>query len=243
LDLAPWEQHRVPGVVRQTAIGRSIVGLPENHAMTRQSRLTFALLGSSLALVVATASAARAEDLFSALFRALGGHRQSQQAAWPLGYGNEQPWQFSPKQVDGGPAYCVRTCDGRYFPVPAAANQSRADSCRNFCPASETKVFYGPTIDGAASNSGKLYSELPNAFKYRSELVAGCTCNGTDPVGLVQIGINDDKTIRRGDMVVAPDGVKVVTGRTDRTGASLDFTPAPASVRARFQHNPDVAAR
>jgi hypothetical protein len=219
------------------------VDLPENHAMTRRSRLTFALLGSSLALVVATASAARAEDFFSALFRAFGGLRQSPQAAWPLSYGNEQPGQFSPRQVDGGPAYCVRTCDGRYFPVQAAANQSRADSCRKFCPASETRIFYGPAIDSAASDNDRPYSELPNAFKYRSELVAGCTCNGSDPVGLAHIGIDDDKTIRRGDMVVAPDGVKVVTGRTGPTGASLDFTPAPASVRARFQHNPDVAAR
>jgi uncharacterized protein DUF2865 len=208
--------------------------------MPRALRLKLATLCSSLALVGATASLAHAEDFFSALFRAFGGHRQVESG--PLGYGNEQPAPFMPRRGEGGQAYCVRTCDGRYFPAPATANQSRAETCKSFCPASETRVFYGPSIDTAASDNGRPYSELTNAFKYRSELVAGCTCNGTDPVGLARIKIDDDKTIRRGDMVVASDGVKVATGRMDRVGASLDFTPAPAAVRARFQRNPAIAA-
>ena len=50
----------------------------------------------------------------------------------------------------GGQAFCVRTCDGRYFPVAASDKASRAASCNSFCPASETKVFYGSNIDNAA---------------------------------------------------------------------------------------------
>ena len=80
----------------------------------------------------------------------------------------------------GSQAYCVRTCDGRYFPIAASDSQSRAASCSSFCPASETKVVYGSNIDNAATENGKPYSELPNAFRYRNELVAGCTCNGKD---------------------------------------------------------------
>ena len=84
----------------------------------------------------------------------------------------------------GGQAFCVRTCDGRYFPLAASDNASRAASCNNFCPASDTKVVYGSNIDSAATDNGKPYSELPNAFRYRTEIVAGCTCNGKDPTGL-----------------------------------------------------------
>ena len=84
-------------------------------------------------------------------------------------------------------AYCVRTCDGRYFPISATDTQSRAASCNSFCPASETKVVYGSNIENAATENGKPYSELPNAFRYRNELVAGCTCNGKDQIGLAPV--------------------------------------------------------
>ena len=73
----------------------------------------------------------------------------------------------------GGQAFCVRTCDGRYFPVTASDNASRAASCNSFCPASETKVFSGSSIDNATAENGKSYSDLPNAFRYRNELVSG----------------------------------------------------------------------
>ena len=186
-------------------------------------------------------SSARAEDFFSALFRAFGAHRSASPAeAGPFNYVPEQP-QYSPRRYASGTAYCVRTCDGRYFPAPAAANQSRAETCKSFCPAAETRVFYGPSIDDAASEVGKPYSELPNAFKYRSELVAGCTCNGSDPVGLAKIKIEDDKTLRRGDLVVEGDGVKVATGRPDKAGAAAELVRAPPSVRARAERRPSIA--
>src|ERR1700761_927329 len=44
-------------------------------------------------------------------------------------------------------AFCVRTCDGRYFPAATLEDLSRAETCKNFCPASETRIFYGATID------------------------------------------------------------------------------------------------
>ena len=98
----------------------------------------------------------------------------------------------------GGQAYCVRTCDGRYFPIAASDGQSRAASCNSFCPASETKVVYGSNIDNAATESGKPYSELPNAFRYRNEMVAGCTCNGKDQIGLAPVKIENDPTLAQG---------------------------------------------
>ena len=142
----------------------------------------------------------------------------------------------------GGQAYCVRSCDGRYFPITAGDGQSRAASCNSFCPASETKVVYGSSIDHAATENGKPYSELPNAFRYRNELVAGCTCNGKDQLGLAPIKIEDDPTLRKGDIVAGASGLVVASRAADKRGASLSFSPASASVRAKYARVPVVAA-
>ena len=100
----------------------------------------------------------------------------------------------------------MRTCDGRYFPISASDTQSRAASCNSFCPASETRVVYGSNIDNAATEGGKPYSELPNAFRYRNEIVAGCTCNGKDQIGLAPVKIENDPTLRKGDLVAGAMG-------------------------------------
>ncbi|HEU0083216.1 MAG TPA: DUF2865 domain-containing protein [Bradyrhizobium sp.] len=142
----------------------------------------------------------------------------------------------------GSQAYCVRTCDGRYFPISTGDNHSAAASCNSFCPASETKIVYGSSIDHAATDNGKPYSQLPNAFRYRNELVAGCTCNGKDSVGLAQIKIEDDPTLRKGDIVAGANGLVVASGSTEQRGASVNFSPVSASLRAKYQRVPVVAA-
>jgi Protein of unknown function (DUF2865) len=208
-------------------------------------------LGGFAALVVMTQPpSAQAEDFLSALFGAFGAHRP-QSPTTPLSFGGEQNVVFPPDgQVarprlygGGSQAYCVRTCDGRYFPISSTGNQTRAASCNSFCPASETKVVYGSNIDGAVTEEGKPYSELPNAFRYRDELVSGCTCNGKDPVGLAEVKVEDDPTLRRGDIVAGPEGLMVAVRVTDRRGASLAFSPAPDSIRSRYQRVPVLARR
>ena len=97
--------------------------------------------------------------------------------------------------------------------------QSRAASCNSFCPASETKMVYGSNIDNAATENGKPYSELPNAFRYRTEIVAGCTCNGKDQFGLAPVKIENDPTLRKGDIVAGADGLMVAGRGADKRGA------------------------
>lgn len=143
----------------------------------------------------------------------------------------------------GSSAYCVRTCDGRYFPITATNGQSRAEACKSFCPASDTKVVLGGNIDSATTESGKPYSELPNAFKYRTELVAGCTCNGKDPTGLAKINVENDPTLRKGDIVSGANGLMVAGSSNSSRSAALNFSPAPKSVRAQFERLPVVAAQ
>jgi hypothetical protein len=192
----------------------------------------------------ALAPSAHAEDFLSALFGAFGAHRP----AIPLPFANEG--DPSAPQTDarpraaygGGMAYCVRTCDGRYFPLSASDNQSRAASCNSFCPASETKVVYGSNIDNAATETGKPYSELPNAFRYRSEMVAGCTCNGKDQIGLAPVSIENDPTLRKGDIVAGANGLMVAGRGADKRGASLNFSPVSQQARLRNQHAPMLAS-
>jgi hypothetical protein len=194
-------------------------------------------------------SAARAEDFLSALFGAFSGHRSAPPPV-ALPFANEgapsseaaQRSEAQPARVGrgGGQAWCVRTCDGRYFPIAGPDNQSRVASCNSFCPAAETGLVYGHDIDGAATEAGKPYSELPNAFRYRSEIVAGCTCNGKDQFGLASVSIENDPTLRKGDIVAGADGLLVANPAADKR-AALNVTPLPESVRARFQHVPVVA--
>jgi uncharacterized protein DUF2865 len=214
--------------------------------------------GRRLALSAATAVAvlvaaphAQAEDFLSALFGAFSGRPVAQpQAPAQLpfaGEGGAQGPQSQSPQGDARPhssgqAYCVRSCDGRYFPISASDSQSRAASCNSFCPASETQVVYGSNIDSAATAIGKPYSELPNAFRYRNELVAGCTCNGKDQVGLAPVRIENDPTLRKGDIVAGADGLMIAGRGADRRGASLNMSPASPAVRARYERVPVVAS-
>ena len=211
-------------------------------------------IGAVLALSVLGASpTAQARDFFSSLFGAFSDNPalapSRPERSRPLPFASEGDFFGRPAEqprprvsYGGGQAYCVRTCDGRYFPITAGDGQSRAASCNSFCPASETKVVYGSSIDSAATDKGKPYSELPNAFRYRNELVAGCTCNGKDQLGLAPVKIEDDPTLRKGDIVAGASGLVVASRAADRRGASLNFSPASASVRAKYQRVPVVAA-
>lgn len=197
------------------------------------------------ALVCASvlAPAAQAQDFFSQLFGGFARPRHQPYIQMPFGDddGAVQRGEVRSRYGGGGQAFCVRTCDGRYFPVNGSDNASRAASCNSFCPASETKVFYGSSIDHASAENGKAYSELPNAFRYRNELVSGCTCNGKDQIGLAPVKIEDDPTLRKGDIVAGANGLLVAGRSGDRRGAELNFSPASDKVRAKYGRVPVVA--
>jgi hypothetical protein len=189
-------------------------------------------------------AAAKAEDFFSALFNAFGGGRPPVIRMPLANEGGNSPYvrQSEPRvrSSGSGQAFCVRTCDGRYFPVTGRDQESRASACNSFCPASETKVVYGSDIDNAATESGKSYSELPNAFRYRNEIVAGCTCNGKDQFGLARVDIDHDATLRKGDIVASANGLMTVSRTPDKRGA-LNFSPVPASVSGKYRRLPVMA--
>ncbi len=195
-----------------------------------------------LALAIAGMSvphAASAQGFFDFLFN--GGQPQKQQRqqrppdpspvenffADPFGL-NPQPApppQRSASTGGSGPAFCVRTCDGKYFPLMSRVNVSPAQMCQAFCPAAPTKIFYGSNIDTASSSTGERYAESQNAFAYRKALKADCTCNGRSSAGLAQVDLALDNSLKAGDVIATTSGLVAYSGVRLGANQSPDFTP------------------
>jgi hypothetical protein len=210
----------------------------------RMMLVAAAVLVAPVALAPRVASA---EGLFDFLFGGAQKQQQQHQAppqasffADPFGL-NQQPAP-PPRPVataGSGPAFCVRSCDGRYFPL-WRGNATPVQMCQAFCPASPTKVFFGSTIDGAASSTGERYADTENAFAYRKALRADCTCNGRDPAGLAPVDLSLDTSLRSGDVIATASGLVAYSGSRVGTGQTAEFTPVAsypgltADVRARL---------
>jgi uncharacterized protein DUF2865 len=207
------------------------------------------MLAAAVALTGALAPrAASAEGLFDFLFGGPQKQQQQRQAppqanffADPFG-NNQQPAPPPHAVASGGgsgPAFCVRSCDGRYFPL-ARSNASPVQMCQAFCPASPTKVFYGSNIDSASSSTGERYADSENAFAYRKALRADCTCNGRDSAGLAPVDLTLDTSLRSGDVIATTDGLVAYSGVRLGIGQTAEFTPVAsfpgltAEVRARL---------
>ena len=138
---------------------------------------------------------------------------------------NLQPPQPAPSvAASSGPGFCVRSCDGKYFPLVRGA-ASPTQMCQAFCPASPTEVFFGSSIDAAHSASGERYADSENAFAYRKALRADCTCNGHTPAGLAAVDLALDDTLRPGDIVATTDGLVAYSGMRVGNDQTPDFTP------------------
>jgi hypothetical protein len=182
---------------------------------------------------------AQAGDFFSNFFGMFGGRSHRPPMSTP--FANDDNLGEAPRaRYSGGPAWCVRTCDGRHFPVSGSDEQSRQASCNSLCPSGNTEVVYGNDIDHAVTSSGKPYAQLPNAFRYRTEAVAGCTCTGKNQAGLASVPVENDPTLRKGDIVAGANGL-VVANPDGAKRAEANFTPLPDKLRARFKHVPVVA--
>ncbi len=75
----------------------------------------------------------------------------------------------------GTGAYCVRTCDGYYFPLSSERRSlSEAQAlCKALCPAAATEVYSRrDAIENAVSPKGKRYSQIAKAFAYRDAIDA-----------------------------------------------------------------------
>jgi hypothetical protein len=184
------------------------------------------LAAITVAAIPITVSSASAQGFFDSLF--------GRRSVGPSTSAYADPFQWNPfaprspevprAEMAGTGAFCVRVCDGRFFPIPRNMGVSPAQTCSSFCPATATRVYNGGSIDHAVAADGKRYAELSTAFVFREKIVQGCTCNGKDAFGLVNTPVEDDATLRPGDIVATKNGLMAYNGSGGRKpGAS--FTP------------------
>ncbi|CAN1721100.1 DUF2865 domain-containing protein [Hyphomicrobium sp. 1Nfss2.1] len=102
---------------------------------------------------------------------------------------------------------CVRLCDGYYFPVSFSTLPSHFDqdaqACQSKCAAPAELYYYqnpGAGMDQSVSfQSQQPYTDLKTAFRYRKELVKGCSCKEAEYV--------DPNQSKRADGSIGADSV------------------------------------
>jgi hypothetical protein len=181
--------------------------------MTLRTRILSVSVVAAALAGMAIPTTVSAQGLFDFLFRPQrqGPPPSASSYADPFPQFNPSPRRSDPERRAGasGVLFCVRLCDGRYFPIQRNGGADAAQMCNSFCPAAETKVFSGGGIDHAVARDGTRYANLDNAFAYRERTVADCTCNGRDPYGLVTLNPESDPTLRNGDIVATNEGFMV----------------------------------
>jgi hypothetical protein len=123
-------------------------------------------------------------------------------------------------QLGGGyRTLCVRSCDGYYFPISFATSPARfaedEQTCQRLCPATEAVLYThrnpGEEVAQAVSSTGRVYKDLPNAFRYRREFVASCSCKQPGQTWAEALGQTKDATVERGDIVVTEERAKALS--------------------------------
>jgi hypothetical protein len=81
----------------------------------------------------------------------------------------------------------------------------------------------------AISVSGQSYTALPNAFRYRKEMVAGCSCRrpGQSWADALK-NADDSSTLESGDIVVTDQNAKALS-QPKPSGKPTAATPQPAA--------------
>ena len=122
----------------------------------------------------------------------------------------------------GGSGYrtlCVRTCDGYYFPISYSTSPARfaedEQTCQKLCPATEAVLYShrnpGEEVAQAVASSGRTYKDLANAFRYRREFIASCSCKQAGQTWADAMGQVKDSTVERGDIVVTEERAKALS--------------------------------
>jgi hypothetical protein len=139
---------------------------------------------------------------------------------------------------------CVRKCDGSFFPISYATTQAHFAEderiCRRACPATEVELYafhnQGEDIGQATSISGRPYTELPNAFRFRQQYDAACACKR--PGESWAAAVRDDPTLVRGDIVVTDEKAKTLSQPKPAPAAK----PERTEPRQRRNTNPPPRA-
>jgi hypothetical protein len=152
------------------------------------------------------------------------------------------PGDYPQVGAGGYRTLCVRTCDGYYFPISNSTSSTRfgddEQTCQKLCPATEAVLYShrnpGEDVAQAVANNGRLYKDMPNAFRYRREFIAACSCRLAGQSWADALGQIRDSTVERGDIVVTEEKAKAMNqprgnDPPGRTPARADAKRPPAA--------------
>lgn len=129
---------------------------------------------------------------------------------------------FEESYLTSRTSFCVRTCDGFYFPVgnaDSSGGEAHEAACNRACPGAETAVYVANAgtqgIDDAVTRRGQAYRSLATAYAYRTQYSQACSCNGA-PGQARNYSVMSDFTLRSGDLVMSREGLKVFRGAEDQ---------------------------
>lgn len=135
--------------------------------------------------------------------------------------------------------YCVRLCDGYYFPIARRTSSSNYEEqyalCRARCPGADVSLYStrtdSPPERMRSAITGEAYAALPTAFAYRRAFYPDCSCQPKEPMtriaeadtaGMVLAGIETATDGSRVRATLRPVGpVAIVGGRATVTSAAL----------------------
>ncbi|MBG0811476.1 DUF2865 domain-containing protein [Methylosinus sp. H3A] len=145
----------------------------------------------------------------------------------------------------GGRSYCVRECDGYFFPVglysSASDTASHQRACGRLCPGARTTLYVmrggsDKIEDAVAARGGGSYSRLMASLqrKGEGEKDKECSChagqsNGGQSNESSIEAIYLDPTLRRGDAVMTTRGVEIFHGASRYPYSKNDFRPLARS--------------
>ena len=114
-------------------------------------------------------------------------------------------------------------------------------TCQRMCPAAEATLYThrnpGEDMNQAVSAGGRLYTELPNAFKFRQEFNSACSCKAQGQSWADAMkGTEDRGSIEDGDIVVTEDRAKAMNAPRDAKGR-----PILRTTNARGKPDPKAA--
>ena len=115
---------------------------------------------------------------------------------------------------------CVRACDGYFFPIANLNKESEINAqqatCSKLCPGAEAKLFVMPAgsdkiEDAVAARGGDTYAQLVARIASPESKSQSCGCQiSANAASPATSAFQSDFTLRPGDSVVTPQGVRVV---------------------------------
>lgn len=131
----------------------------------------------------------------------------------------------------GARSYCVRECDGYFFPVGTYSGASdlpnHQRTCNKLCPGAKSTLYImragsDKIEEAVTARGGSLYSRLTAALQRRGDLDRPCSCRAETAAAPANT-IYEDFTLRRGDAVMTPRGVAIFHGGSHYPYDARDF--------------------